>query len=96
MGRAPHTDADRTRGERLGAALAAVRRGQGLSQQAVATRASMAISTLRSIEAGRTLDPGIFTVLRLAHALDLRIDDLVMATEDAEAEGAEEAVRGAT
>lgn len=58
-------------GRQLGAALKRARLERGLSQQDVATRARVAIGTVRAIEGRRTLEPGFFTVVALAMALEL-------------------------
>jgi transcriptional regulator with XRE-family HTH domain len=51
-----------------------VRTDRGLTQEQLAGRARVAVSTLRKIESGRVVEPGYFTVLSLADALgvDLR------------------------
>jgi DNA-binding XRE family transcriptional regulator len=56
------------------AALAA--RGRGLSQEQLARRANVTISTLRAIEAGTVVNPGYFIVMALLAVLDARPEDL--------------------
>lgn len=80
-GRRRHSDDDRAKGKRLGAAIAAARVGSNMTQQELASRASLALSTLRRVEAGGTPDPGFFTVLKLARALDIRVDELLTAVQ---------------
>jgi len=59
----------------LAARLRTVRTDRGLTQEQLAGRARVAVSTLRKIESGRVVEPGYFTVLSLADALgiDLRV-----------------------
>lgn len=57
------------RSSRLRDALRAARRGSGLSQQDLATRAGLAIGTVRAVESGRVIEPGFFTVLAIADVL---------------------------
>ncbi|MCL2594763.1 MAG: helix-turn-helix transcriptional regulator [Promicromonosporaceae bacterium] len=47
------------------------------SQQKLAEVAGVSIGTVRAIEGAQCKDPGIFTVDRIAHALDCSIDSLV-------------------
>lgn len=49
----------------------------GLSQQAVAVRAGVAIGTVRALESGRTVDPGLFTVITIVEALGLHLADVL-------------------
>ncbi|WP_285791442.1 helix-turn-helix transcriptional regulator [Micromonospora sp. NBRC 101691] len=66
----------RFRGEAevLAIRLRALRGDRGLTQEQLAGRARVAVSTLRKIESGRVIEPGYFTMLALANALgvDLR------------------------
>lgn len=59
------------RSVRLREALRNARRRSGLSQQELATRAGLAIGTVRAVESGRVVEPGFFTVLAIADVLDL-------------------------
>lgn len=56
---------------RLRDALRGARRERGISQQDLAVRAGVAIGTVRAVESGRVVEPGFFTVLALADALQL-------------------------
>lgn len=88
-GRQPRSADRRAQGERLGKAIAAIRRDQRLTQQQLATRCGIAISTLRAIEAGRTSDPGVFTVFEVARALDVSVEDLLAGADGTDAAGSE-------
>jgi transcriptional regulator with XRE-family HTH domain len=61
----------------LGARLRDARQRRNLTQQQLATRADIKLDTLRSIEQGRTANPGVFTLLRLAEELGVTLDALV-------------------
>jgi transcriptional regulator with XRE-family HTH domain len=65
----------------LASTLKSARQQQALSQQELAQRANVAIGTVRALEAGRTVEPGFFTVLVLAHALDMDIPTLLEAAQ---------------
>lgn len=58
---------------RLRDALRGAREQHGISQQDLATRAGVAIGTVRAVETGRVVEPGFFTVLALAEALGLDV-----------------------
>jgi transcriptional regulator with XRE-family HTH domain len=53
-----------------------VRTRQGLTQEQLAGRAQVAVSTLRKIESGRVVEPGYFTMLSLANALGIELREL--------------------
>ncbi|MGH3767888.1 MAG: helix-turn-helix domain-containing protein [Pseudonocardiaceae bacterium] len=54
------------------------RRGElGLSQQELAVRAGLSIGTVRAIESGRTIDPGLFTIIKVVDALQLDLQSIV-------------------
>jgi transcriptional regulator with XRE-family HTH domain len=79
MVRVPLTQAERERGERLGALL---RRARGdRSPIEVAALAGISAETLRKIETGRIPTPAFFTVAALAGALGLSMDQLVAAAQ---------------
>lgn len=56
---------------RVAELLRARRTELGLSQQQLAERAELSIGTIRAIESMRTVEPGFFTVLAMAAAMDL-------------------------
>jgi transcriptional regulator with XRE-family HTH domain len=49
---------------------------RGLTQEQLAGRAQVAVSTLRKIESGRVVEPGYFTMLSLAKALSIDLREL--------------------
>lgn len=73
----PLTDAERRRGQRLGALLRAARAQRSLVE--VAAAAGVSAETLRKIETGRIPTPALFTVAALADVLDLSLDMVVSA-----------------
>lgn len=79
----PLTEAERARGERLGAAL---REARGVrSMVEVAAQAGISVETLRKIETGRIPTPAFFTVVAVADAVKLSLDALRGIVEDGEA-----------
>ncbi|SFA79627.1 Helix-turn-helix domain-containing protein [Amycolatopsis marina] len=81
MVRVPLTDAERARGERLGAVLRAARGARSMAE--VATEAGISVETLRKIETGRIPTPAFFTVAAVAEAVDLPLDNLQTAVDSA-------------
>jgi transcriptional regulator with XRE-family HTH domain len=68
------TPEERDRGRRLGAVLRAARGERSMSD--VAAASGVSVETLRKIESGRIPTPAFFTVVALATALQLPLDDL--------------------
>lgn len=66
----------------LGTAVRAKREAQGLSQQALATRAGVATRTLINVEQGK--DARFGTLVQLAAALDTTVASLLAHVEPAE------------
>lgn len=62
---------------RLARELKSRREDFKLSQQALAVRAGIAIGTVRALESGRTVDPGLFTIINVVRALELRLEDVL-------------------
>ena len=52
------------------------RRAADMTQQQLASRAGVALSTLRKIETGHITEPGYFTILALASALGISLQEL--------------------
>jgi transcriptional regulator with XRE-family HTH domain len=61
----------------LGRRLREARERGNLTQHELALRSEVNLDTLRAIEQGRTRNPGVMTILRLADELDTTIDALV-------------------
>lgn len=61
----------------LGKQLQVARQAAGLTQQALCQRANLSFSTLTKIERGAIKSPSIFTILAIAGALDMGLDDLM-------------------
>ncbi|WAL65688.1 helix-turn-helix transcriptional regulator [Amycolatopsis cynarae] len=74
MVRVPLTEAERARGERLGAVLREARGSRSMTE--IATQAGISVETLRKIETGRIPTPAFFTVVALADAVGLPLDAL--------------------
>ncbi len=70
------TPEERDRGRRLGAVLRSARGGRSMTQ--IAAGAGISVETLRKIESGRIPTPAFFTVVALAVALHLPLDDLAL------------------
>jgi DNA-binding phage protein len=74
MVRVPLTEAERERGERLGAVLREARGTRSMVE--VAGEAGISVETLRKIETGRIPTPAFFTVVAVADAVGLRLEEL--------------------
>ena len=61
----------------LGGRLKLAREARHLTQAELAARAGVQLDTLRAIEQGRTANPGVMIVLRLADVLDTTVEHLV-------------------
>jgi transcriptional regulator with XRE-family HTH domain len=57
--------------------LAQARQDAGLSRRALAVRSGVSVNTIIKIERADTTDPAFTIVLRLSHALDMRLDGLL-------------------
>lgn len=57
----------------LAGRLRALRTDRGMTQEQLASRAQVAVSTVRKIESCRVVEPGYFTVLSIAAALGVPI-----------------------
>jgi transcriptional regulator with XRE-family HTH domain len=64
-------------GPSIGELLVNARRQAGWSQDELARRAGLKLDTLRAIEQGRTLNPGVLTMRAVARALGVSLDSLV-------------------
>ena len=64
----------------LGAAIRRCRRAKGISQEELAHRSAIDRSYMSSIERGGQ-NPGILSVLRVAHAMNLTMTELMAEAE---------------
>jgi transcriptional regulator with XRE-family HTH domain len=64
----------------LGAAIRRCRRAQGVSQEELAHRSAIDRSYMSSIERG-SQNPGILSLLRVAHAMDMTMTELMAEAE---------------
>ena len=62
---------------RLGTTVRKYRHQLSWSQQHLADQAGVSYATVRALETGVTQDPGVFTLLALADALQIQLADLV-------------------
>jgi len=81
MVRVPLTEAERERGERLGAVLRGARGPRSMVE--VAAEAGISVETLRKIETGRIPTPAFFTVVAVADAVGLPLEALRQASAGA-------------
>lgn len=72
--RIPLNESERARGERLGAVLRGARGERSMA--GVAAEAGISVETLRKIETGRIPTPAFFTVVAVADAVALPLDQL--------------------
>ncbi|WP_026421430.1 helix-turn-helix domain-containing protein [Actinokineospora inagensis] len=82
MVRPPLSDADRLRGEHLGALLRTARGDRSMVD--IAAAAGISVETLRKIERGRVPTPAFFTVAAIAGAVGMPLEDLVVHTAPVE------------
>ncbi len=61
----------------IGSNLKRMRKKKGLSQEKLARLADISLNTLTKIESGFAKKPTIQTVVKLAKALEISLDDLV-------------------
>lgn len=70
------------KGKRIGEALRDARLAAGLSARDVSRLTGMATGAISQIESGtKRADPGFGTVLKLARAIGISMEDLALATE---------------
>jgi len=61
----------------LATRLAELRESKGLSQEQLSVASGVTFSTIQNIEYGRSVDPGVFNIDKLADALGVSIQDLI-------------------
>jgi transcriptional regulator with XRE-family HTH domain len=67
----------RDQAQLLAARLRFLRKQAGLSQEELAARARVAVSTVKKIETGAVVEPGFFTIMALLDVLNARVEDVV-------------------
>jgi transcriptional regulator with XRE-family HTH domain len=70
----PYTEQSR----RLAARLRSLRELAGLTQEQLAAQAQVPLATLRTIEGGRVVNPGHFTVMAVLGALGAQAEDVAI------------------
>ena len=86
MVRPPLTPGERMRGERLGMLLREARGRRSMAE--VAAASGVPVETLRKIETGRIATPAFFTVVALAAAVGLSLDQITRRCAGAEPDAA--------
>ena len=86
MVRPPLTPGERMRGERLGMLLREARGRRSMAE--VAAASGVPVETLRKIETGRIATPAFFTVVALAAAVGLSLDQITSRCAAAEPDAA--------
>ena len=86
MVRPPLTPWERMRGERLGMLLREARGRRSMAE--VAAASGVPVETLRKIETGRIATPAFFTVVALAAAVGLSLDQITSRCVAAEPDAA--------
>lgn len=61
----------------LGQNIRSLRLSRGLSQDALAYEAEMSQAVLSQIESGEVLNPGVFTMLKIAEVFGITVDELI-------------------
>ena len=67
--------------KQIGRNIAEARREAGLSQAKLAMRLALASQEISRLECGRRSVPGLTTLLRVAHALEVPLADLLQGIE---------------
>lgn len=62
--------------QRLAVGLRSWRERAGLTQEQLAARAQVAVATVRKIEAGTVMNPGVFTVMAMFTVLGAGAEDV--------------------
>lgn len=81
MVRPPLSQEERARGERLGRLLRQWRGSRSMAEVAIAS--GVPVETLRKIETGRIVTPAFFTVVALAEAVGISLEEVVACCADA-------------
>lgn len=76
MPRSALTDLQKQQGLALAQAIKERRLADGRSAEHIAIQAEVSVETVRRIERGQILNPGVFTVAAIARVLDVALDHL--------------------
>jgi transcriptional regulator with XRE-family HTH domain len=80
MVRPPLSPEERARGERLGRVLREARGQRSMTE--IAAKSGVPVETLRKIETGRIATPAFFTVVALADALGISLEEIARHSSD--------------
>ena len=80
MVRPPLSPEERARGERLGRVLREARGQRSMTE--IAAKSGVPVETLRKIETGRIPTPAFFTVVALADALGISLEEIARRSSD--------------
>jgi len=70
----------------LGRCISALRSQHGLTQSDLADRSGLNRQTISLIEQGERPNPGFFTLQKIAHTFELRLEDLILKCRDLQSE----------
>lgn len=76
MGRRPKSEVEKAFGRDLGTALKKARVNKKLTSEELAQVSRVSVDQVRSLERGRAASPGIYSVVRLAAALQVSIESI--------------------
>lgn len=60
----------------IGNTIKQIRTNKGISKSELARRANTAVSNIHNIETGASKNPGWYTILKIANALEIDINEL--------------------
>lgn len=75
MARSPLGPTTKRRGQRFSVKLQRARKSEGISREQLARRAGVSTETVRSIEEGKIVAPGLFVAADIVYALNGRLDE---------------------
>ncbi|WP_081319087.1 helix-turn-helix domain-containing protein [Microbacterium testaceum] len=55
----------------------------GLTQEAVARKAEVSLNTVRNVESGQCVEPGYFTIIAIAEALEMEVAGVTLTSPGA-------------
>ncbi|MEI2777859.1 MAG: DUF488 family protein [Tetrasphaera sp.] len=75
----PESSTHLSRSQVLGSRIAYARRERGMTQERLAADAGVGLESLRKVEQGHVVQPGVFRIADIANALGMTIDGLLPA-----------------